>query len=286
MLQPADALRQLFPAGTTGATPGARAGLGQKRRLLDWLNDDIKRARSRLAGPERVKLDQYMNAIEMAQSRVDKLEQLSAAGGSCGPAALATPRTPVQADDLFEAQMQIGSAALTCGLTNVLTVGFVGIGFCFSKRLDLGGIALHGYGHGKSMPGHDNEYGTRQYMDWFAQQVVKLARELSAVREGDRTIFDQSAILFANDNAESHHSRGFRWPVSLIGNAGGALRADGRFFRAPALGAATPAPDGPAGLRSVADLNATLARAFDAPADDWGTGGVELVKGPIAELLA
>jgi hypothetical protein len=282
-LQPADAFKQLFPSGApSGGAQGPRGDLVQRRRLLDWLNDDIKRARGSLAGTEKAKLDQYLASVEEAQRRTAAFENLGAQmGGACGVAAPALdPAVKPEADDIFEAQLRLGTSAITCGLTNVLTVAFIGLGGAYRKRLGIT-YSIHDIGHGQG----SGEKLALKYMVWYAQEVGRLIRALQAVREGDRTIFDQTTILFANDNNESHHSRGWRWPVALLGNAGGALKADGRFIRNPPLQGQTAAPGGPSGLRSIADLNATLARVFDHPADDWGKGGLEAVKGPINELL-
>jgi hypothetical protein len=280
-LVPGEAWKTLFPLGAPapggGAPAAPRTDLLQRRNLLDWLSDDVKRLRARLSAAERGKLDEYLGALEEAQRRVTVLEQGGGAAAGCaGGMTFLDPKT-AEPDEIFDAQLELGTAALVCGLTNVLTVSFIGIGTAFKKSLGLS-ISLHGIGHGGGQPD--------AYMKWFATRAAKLAGRLAAIREGDRTLLDNSVILFANDNNDSHHSRGWRYPLALIGSGGGGLKANGRYVRYPALRRETAAPGGPSGWRPIGDLLSTLSHVFDAPVDDWGKGGIDPVKGPLAELLA
>jgi hypothetical protein len=104
-----------------------------------------------------------------------------------------------------------------------------------------------------------------------------MAGALSAIRKGDRSIFDNMAILYLSDSGDEHHSDYRRFPVVVLGDAGGRLRSDGRYLRFPDKGSA--------GARSLPDLYCSLATALGAPTDRFGAGGAERVQGPLAEIM-
>ena len=52
----------------------------------------------------------------------------------------------------------------------------------------------------------------------------QMVEALSAVKVGDRTLFDDTVIVYMSDNAEAHHSNKDRWPMAIVGNAGGKLK--------------------------------------------------------------
>lgn len=285
-LVPTEAYTQLLANVGAGAADPARsaadrkAELGARQRLLDFIADDVRRLRGQLAGAERAKLDEYLGAVDDAGKRLTAFANAPAAGACGAPKVLSDPPSP---EERFSAMVDIGTAALACGLTDVLTLNFSGLGYAF-KSLGLT-ESLHSVGHG---------YGGDEWhvkiTTWFSGEMARMLGKLSAIREGDRTIFDQSVLLFTADNGEAHHARDWRWPVLLVGNAGGGLKADGRYIRYPARqpdnnAAATPVNVTDA-QRPVGDLFSALGHALGVPVDDFGKNGLEKVKGPLSELLA
>jgi hypothetical protein len=280
-LAPADAFKMLFPLGAGGGAPAPSTDLLQKRRLLDYLKGDVKRVQSSLAGAERAKLDEYLDSLDQAQKRVMAFEQRAtvACGASAPDPARVQPA--VEADDTFEVQMDLATSALVCGITNIATVSFIAMGAAFFKRFGFT-KKLHDIGHNQGAGARPETY-----LQWYVSLVVKMAQRLAAVREGDGSMLDNTVILFGADNNEQHHSDSWRVPLLLVGNAGRALKVDGRYQRFPALRKNQPVPGGPPGMRCVADLLCTLGHALGAPVDDWAkTTGRETVNGPIADLLA
>lgn len=104
--------------------------------------------------------------------------------------------------------------------------------------------------------------------------LVELLRQaLSGISEVRGTALDNSVMVYTSNNGEAHHSAKQRWPVAVLGNAGGRLKSSGAFRRfAP-------------GSRSLADLWLTLAAALDVEAGDFAKGTRAIVQGPIAECV-
>jgi hypothetical protein len=244
--------------------------------LLDAIAGQVRRLQGQLAGAERAKLDEMLTAI-------GQLEKRQAAGLRCAtvpkaPAAVPTdgPRVP---EDALEAMMSMSLAAAICGLTNVICVADGAPGGHGSqtrwKRIAAGTqFASQGY---VSQPDHDAEdtgRPKRQIVRRYQTGVLAdAARVLQGVKVGDQTLFDQAVMLFMSENGDDHHSRKARWPLVLLGNAGGKLKTDGRFLHYP-------------NQRALGDLFSTLATALGRPTDDFGKGGNAPTQGPLTELLA
>jgi hypothetical protein len=138
------------------------------------------------------------------------------------------------------------------------------------------------YESGFSGLGHERRELQAPVMDlvWnFAGRLIaQTIQSLATIKVGDRSLWDGSVFVLLSENGEEHHAKHIRWPVALIGNAGGKLRADGRFVRFPRKKTA--------GARSLADLWCTIATACGVPTNEFGKGGNEPVQGPLDTLLA
>jgi hypothetical protein len=263
MTSPEMALASLF-APVSGTQVGA-ALLAKRRRLLDVLNEDIKRMRTGLAGREKIKLDQFASALEDIGSRQQKLETLKAC-------AAPMPTSVAGLEDNLAAHIDNAAAALMCGLTQVATIDGPGTGQSWNK---LGISDTHALGHDGSAAGTANK---NKIYNYWAQMIVRFAARLAMVPEGGGNMFDNTVVFWSNHNGGGHHSRGDRYPAVLIGNAGGGLKADGRFIRFP--------DRGKSGARSTAEVFCSLAHALDAPTDTFGKGGGEPVAGPVPQITA
>jgi hypothetical protein len=256
-------------------------GAARGKLLLDALRGDVQRLRTSLATTERGQLDQYLNAIDDFDRREN-----APLPGRCDPAGLpAAPGVNGTAEDKLEAMNAMASLALGCGLTNVMGVS-VGTGNSHSffpnwKRACVGSPMFEASGIDGESIGHKGPaiYGAAMDLvhNFNATMMAHTIKLLSSLPEGNGTAFDNTTFLYLSDNAEAHHANHMRWPSVLIGTAGGALKADGRFLRYPKRGST--------GWRSMADLFCTLSTAAGAPTDTFGKDGPEPVKGPLPEIL-
>jgi hypothetical protein len=144
---PIEAVKTLFgqapaPAGTTApATPGGPSAADRKLALLAHMTADVRKARMRLAGPEREKLDLYLASLEQMEmrTRIIKTMPIAATGatGRCtAPNVSAIKANNVSttfpwdkgtgalnsAAALRDAYAQIALNVLACGISNVVTV--------------------------------------------------------------------------------------------------------------------------------------------------------------------
>lgn len=178
--------------------------------------------------------------------------------------------------------------ALGCGLTNVMGItmntGHTHATFRQFMRIhkgtkwesllsqtDLGGFQDNGHSvteHGATM---------NLIVDYLMGHIASMYKMWSSMPEGGGTVADNTVLVFSSDAGEHHHGNCERFPMVIIGDVGGKLKADGRSVRYPAKPGA--------GYRGLCHMWSTLAHAVGAPIDNFGEGGSEPAKGPLPELL-
>lgn len=295
---PKDALVRYFGGIRSKDDPMAAAVLARKRRIFDLVRGDIRRLSTSLAGGEKVKLDQYLGSIETIERRTMSLQETACT--MAGPPLLAglggtppTPATPIE--DLVDAMLAIAAEALACGLTQVASVsiatGSDHYGAWSRALADVGqGKSVHALSHGEG----NGWNALEKIFTHVATGIAGVADRLSAVKEGDRSVFGNSAILWQSNNGGFHHHPGqFRWNGVIVGDAGGKLRADGRYLKVPTsyvkgnlFTQTNMVRSNASDTHAWADMYCSLAHALGAPTDTFGKLGEEPVKGPVAEMLA
>lgn len=261
------------------AGDAARQAFDARGSLLDFVVDDVKRVEARLAGEERDRFRSYLNAYEAMRDRRSRLNDVEATLRKQAPVVTDKYRSADNIDRL-DAHFDLAAAALVGGLTDVVTIStqwnqrYAGLGIT---------LASHPIGHGKGENGKTAAELAQIVRRFYAELIARLAGKLDAVKEGDGTMLDNTAILFLSDAAESHHSQCAEWPMVLVaGRLGGKLKAGGRYLDYPRYGRP--------GHRTIASLYAALLHAAGAPRDSFGVADPNLnpadQKGPLGELLA
>lgn len=279
--QPDMAYESLF--GSIGAT---RNDFATRKNLLDFVSGDVKRLRGRIAGPERELLDAHLESLERLSKRDGQLSE-HYENGTLNKHTPNLPAKLVSVADVAVAQCDIAAAALTAGLTNVVTIsaGLCGVPGSYS------GI-VEGHPHGL---GHGDWKGLSVYHNFLAKQAAGMLTKLQETKEGDGSMLDNTVLVFMSDSANQQHSRkGANWPFVLVGNLGGRLKA-GQFLSYPvsmAVGAdARHALMGVAGHANplINALYCTLLHAIDAPRATFNrpasSTNAPALYGPLPELL-
>jgi hypothetical protein len=271
------AFKSLFGSVAEGS---GRASFDRRTNLLDFMASDVKRLQGELVGDERQKLDRYLEAFESLHQRqkalVAKADELKKHAPKLGE-----KQTTSTSSLILEAQFEIAAAALIAGLTNVVTLISGGGGQRFGSFPEFGIPDLHHIGHGGS-------YGDKNYEQCFVELrrfhtklIAGLAEKLQSIPEGNGTMLDNSVIVYLSDSGESHHPSLHEWPVLLLGNLGGKLKTNGRWYCFPQYGAKEH--------RTMANLYCTLLHAVGKPRDKFGVPDVGLKDidqtGPLSQLL-
>ncbi|MDX2022800.1 MAG: DUF1552 domain-containing protein [Deltaproteobacteria bacterium] len=286
-VNPNEMFKTLFGSITGGE--GLQKANARQRLLLDAMKADIARLQRELAPEEKRKLEVHLAAVEDFERQQASLLNLKC-DAPIAPAVDINAKVSVP-EDILESMWSMATLALACGMTNVVgmacNTGMSHQRFVPFRRIHVGTQ----FEAGGSVPGHGHEGRSLQKpaMDLIhgfnIGLIAKMIGILSLIKEGDRTIWDNMVAVYTSDNGEAHHNSGVRWPIVVLGNAGGALKSDGRYLAYPSRGTKVEAEKGK--WRPLADLYSTLATAVGVPTTAFGTGGVyQTVKGPLPEVLA
>jgi hypothetical protein len=125
--------------------------------------------------------------------------------------------------------MDLAAAALACDQTRILTFQW---SYSESEHLfqflKLNGTGISGNHHAIS---HDFSSSGTNYLaynaiqTWYAQQVAYFLGKLDSYQEGDRTLLDNTILLWATEIGESTQHDLTLMPYVLAGSAGGAISA-------------------------------------------------------------
>lgn len=292
LLDPVVAHRQYFAAGATGS---ARKEFDTDTQLLDFMADDVRRMKARLNGPEREKLDRYLEAFEAMAGRQGRLAEMSARIGKAtptlGPKAgyVGTTKTaPTGVFDRLEAQFDNAAGIMIAGLSRVITVSAgagpdrIGLS-CMGGEVGKGQgyIGSHGIGHGGAAAGMSSTECHARIRRKCLEKLAKFIRTLEAVPEGDGTMLDHTLVVYLSDSAEGHHPVCEEWPFVIVGNLGGRLKLGNRYLRYPWYGQP--------GHRTIANFYTSLLHAVGEPCDRFGLADSAIKDldqdGPLAEIM-
>ncbi len=284
---PMMAYQELFGSLASGEKLKAAAQLD--RHLLDFMVDDVKRAKKALPGPEKEKLDHYLQGFEALRDRQVKLATLDDSVRVHIPSVTDKYTSPIETHRL-EAHFDLAAAALIAGLSNVITFDADDLEGRYSG-LGLGEKSIHEIGHLSDdyKEGRDSNFadgtdgvGARNIVRRFHMELLAgLARKLDAVPEGNGTMLDNTLIVFFSDAGQQHHANYQNFPMLLLGNLRGRFKT-GRYLHYPSYGQT--------GNRTIGSLYTTLLHAAGHPRDGFGQIDLQLPqdqqKAPLEELLA
>lgn len=275
---------ELAYKGLFGSVAGgsSRQAFDRRTNLLDFMADDVRRARNALAGEERAKLEQYLEAFEALHQRQAKIDQIQDTLREHAPKLDDKFQKPTETNRL-EAQFEIAAAALITGLTNVVTLASGGGGQHYISFPELGiPVDGHHYGHGGGVEGKSNEECFVTVRQYHTKLIASLAGKLDSVREGNGTMLDNTVIVYLSDSGEGHHPNLHEWPIVVLGNLGGRLKTNGRYLQFPQYGATNH--------RTVANFYLSLLHAAGKSRDKFGIPdpGLKDINqtGLVSELLA
>lgn len=277
--QPMSAYGHLFGSVAGGSS---KDEFNAKTNLLDFLLDDVKRARKDVAATEQYKLESHLNGYEEMRNRQSRLGEIEGTLKKNAPEVTDKFKSEVESDRL-DAQFDIAAASLIGGLTNSITIASgVGNPF-FSIRFHGLGISLdkHSIGHGSGFEGLSAAECMVKIRKFHFQLIHDFMKKLDAVPEGDGTMLDNTVVVYLSDAAESHHSRCWEWPFVLLPGKNTGI-VGGKYIEFPYYG--NP------GHREHGNLYTSLLHAAGDKRDYFGVHdallkGEAVGDGPLPELM-
>lgn len=235
---PKDVFAALFGGVTSPGTPGTPDPAlerlrAQRKSVFDLTSAETNRIRGLVGAEDRIKLDAHVAAMRDIEQRL--IGATGPGGGNttdttCSPPTL--QEVDLRNDDEYaragQLQMDLAAAALACDQTRILTLQW---SYSESEHL-FQFLNLNGNHHAishdfaQSGPGFE---GYNKIQAWYTQQLAYFLAKLDSYSEGERTLLDNTVLLWATEIGESTQHDLTLMPYVLAGSAGGKIRA-GRFI--------------------------------------------------------
>jgi hypothetical protein len=191
----------------------------------------MERVKKLVSAEDRKKLDAHVTAMrEVEQRLVGTPGAQQPSGTKCSPPTLAA--VDIAVDDQYlqagRLQMDLAAAALACDQTRILTFQW-----SYSESEHL--FQFLGYSGNHHVISHDFSSSGANYdayngiQTWYAEQFAYFLSKLDSYQEGDRTLLDNTLVLWATEIGESTQHDLTLMPYVLAGSAGGQIKT-GRFL--------------------------------------------------------
>ena len=192
------------------------------RSVLDAVLTDAADLRRRVSTSDQRKLDEYLDSVREVEQRIDNAGKKGELQG--WRPTLETPNIPRPPDGIPQ---DIGEhMRLMC---DILVLGFQ------TDTTRITTLKLNNDHSSLRFPNLGVDYMIHHLLshsdtaDWlkvnqfFMEQVAYIARKMAGIREGPRTLLDNSMLLFCSSMMTGNHDA-TQLPVVLLGGAGGRIR--------------------------------------------------------------
>jgi len=223
VLDPRALFERLFGDGAElGPEARARRQL-ERRSLLDFVADDTRRLQGTLGPTDRRKLDEYLTSIRQIEAQLAKADRENR---QVDPGMEKPYGVPSDFAEHFKLMTDMITVAFRADLTRV--VSFLVTREGTSRAYREIGIAdgHHPLTHHRNVVeqmdkvAQINRYHVEQFAKWIAT--------LKAAEEGDRSVLDNSMIVYgaglADGNSHTHHDL----PTLIAGSGGGFIKSGRR----------------------------------------------------------
>ena len=221
-IDPGALFDRLFGGDTVKQTRRAKSTREKYRKsVLDFVLDDAQRLHKALPAVDRRKLDEYLYSVRDVERRLGSTEMLrmNEDGVPDYPRPKGVPKGLSKHSELM---MDMITLAMQTDSSRIISFMFTNAG---SNRSYADIDVKEGHHelshHGKSE--HKQEQIAkinRFHIDRFAY----LLNRLKSVREGDRTLLENSMVLYGSGISDGDRHNHDNLPILLAGNAGGKVK--------------------------------------------------------------
>lgn len=206
------------------------------RALLDLVFDDAKRLRNKLGRDDQYKLDEYLDSVRDVERRLEffsKPDPREWRPASQTREDVAAPTgTPGDHQEHARLMLDLIALAFETDSTRIATFMFANdvSPKNFGKLITGTGGSHHEFSHHQNKA--EKYKPSSKINRWHAEQLAYLLNKLRNVREGDRTLLDNSMVLFGSSMSDGNRHDPNNLPIILAGRAGGKI-SSGRHIASP-----------------------------------------------------
>jgi hypothetical protein len=218
------------PTSTTAPDPAVVKLMKTRQSVLDYVGTSLERQGKRLGTEDSRKIQIHLDAVR----NIERQLQGGSVSADCKPPTIdpAANFKPIeQFPALVEAETDLITAALACGLTRVVTLA-LGDGEDYNIYFPWLGIN----GKGIEFPTrHKHDIAHRPGVNnidkintekWFMSTYARLMDKLAAVPEGTGTMLDNTVILFLNSLNSGFGHTVLKMPIIVAAGANMGIRTN------------------------------------------------------------
>ena len=191
------------------------------RSVLDAVLQEAKRLRQDISSTDQQKFDEYLNSVREVERRIEQAGKRGEVQGwrpMFDKSNVAPPPSGIPQD--IAEHMRLMCDILVLGFqTDATRVCSLKLNndhsYLLFQHLDVN-VGHHQLSH------EDNAKWLR-VNQFFVEQVAYIARKLDSIQEGERTLLDNSMLMFCSSMLTGRHNAK-QLPVILLGGAGGQLQ--------------------------------------------------------------
>jgi hypothetical protein len=198
----------------------------RRKAVLDSVRGDFDRLQSKLGASDREKLESHMVSLQTIRDRLDAPSLEFA--GACEPldqSEIVDPEVVANMATTGRLQMDLLAMALACDLTRV---GSIMWGYSTADHVyDWVDSEITEGHHLLAHKGDEDTDKVAQNVEintWFASQLAYFIQKLKEIPEGDGSVFDNTVILWTNEQSVGNNHDRTNMPYVLAGSAGGVLK--------------------------------------------------------------
>ncbi len=270
-ISPYLAYQRLFGVIRDARSRPSEAELRRKQdqmALLDLVLDDAHRLRNRLGRDDQHKLDEYLHAVRDVERRLaffSKGDPREWRPDTDPGEDLAAPRgAPGDHQEHVRLMLDLIALAFWTDSTRISSFMFANdvSGKNFGALIPGTDGSHHEFSHHQNKPDKYEPYA--RINRWHTEQLAYFMDKLASIREGDRSLLDNSMILFGSSMSDGNRHDPSNLPILLAGRGGGVIQS-GRHIASPK---GTP----------LCNLYVSMLDRMGAPVESFGdsTGAMDL----------
>ena len=225
--------RMLFERMFGAGTPKERAEnlvirQQQKRSVLDFIQNDVRRLAGEVSGRDRDKVDEYLTSVRDIELRIQAAEQ-SRASRAQPDVDAPDAGIPASYTDYVRLMFDMLHLAFQTDNTRVASFMIAGDG----NNRDFAEIGVNDGHHNLSHHGGKKDWIEKvEKIDlWYVTQLAYFLEKMEATKDVDgNSLLHNSQIVYGSGNSDGNRHTHTNLPIILAGRAGGTL-TPGRYTR-------------------------------------------------------
>ncbi len=207
-----------------------------KQSVLDLVMDDAKSLKNNLGRSDQDKVSEYLESIRSVEKRISNSDNKEKFAANITPdIRRELTRVNQNIDEYVEMYAGVDITEKTRLMLDIMALAFWSDAsrvstFMFGNSVSdrnfsfLDGVKGNHHSISHHMEKKDTLEEYMRIVTWHVEQYAYFLQKLKGIKEGDKTLLDNSMILFTSDLRDGNRHSPKNLPIVLAGNGGGKIR--------------------------------------------------------------